>query len=136
MSIHTKCTDSGFRYNVLKCIDLPSASLTCTVNWTGSSKNAKFPVSVCSTISKIIAENLLEVPDLGNPILIDLVVLPEIGGSIEWTGFIQDKDWSTANNTQITVEGSFRIYPAGIEYGNGEMKYKFTAECKNGTALF
>lgn len=135
MSINTRCTISGLRYNVLKCIDLPSTMFNCTVAWTGSSINVRFPVLVLPTISAIITENLMEVPDTENFIVMDLVTLPEIGVAADWTGAIKDKDWSNMNNQQVMIEGSFRICPAGIEYSDGDMKYKFNLECKNGVAL-
>jgi hypothetical protein len=135
MSISTRSTISGLRYNVLKCIDLPSISFQCTVVWTGSTNNVKFPVLVLPSISTIIADNLMEISDSENSIVMDLVTLPEIGATAEWTGVIEDKDWSNMNNQQVRIEGSFRISPAGIEYSDGDMKYKFHLECKSGVAL-
>jgi hypothetical protein len=135
MSINAKCTESGLRYNVLKCIDLPSTILQCTVLWNGSAKDARFPVFVPPGITSIITEHLMQIPDTENSIIMDLITLPEIGMTAEWTGVIEDKDWLSMNNQQIRIDGSFRISPAGIEYSDGDMRYKFHLECKSGVAL-
>lgn len=118
-------------------IHFSHTSLSCTVLWNKLSNNLNFQVSVPESLSKMIMQDLMEAPDSGYSISMDLVKLPEIAMTKDWFGSMKSvEDWKTLEGKNINIEGSFTIYSSGCDYENGNLICKFHAECENGTAYF
>lgn len=112
-------------------------SLSCTVLWNKLSNTLRFRVSVPGSLSKMVMQDLIGVPDNGHPISMDLVKLPETTMTKDWFGSMKSvEDWKALEGKNINIEGSFIIYSSGCDYESGNLIYKFHAECEDGTAYF
>lgn len=122
------------KYNIITCLDFPSLELSCTVKWYGPNQDIKFPVYLPENVSKIISENLIGNLSFGSCISADLVKVPDIAMSAEkgWTGVMTEQDWIDTNTRIVHIEGSFRVYAAGVGYVCSNIEHRFNVECIDG----